>query len=372
MTGFSIKRIKAITVKESRHIIRDPQTLFIVVLMPVIMMFIFGYALTTDVKDIRIAFEDPTPSFESRAIIQSLDAIKMFSVAAVENTISDPELFFRSNRVKAIIRIPHGFSRKLQRNGKIPAIQVLIDGSDPNLGVIIRNASEAAIVKPLCSVLKIPQPDIIGIKQNVLYNPQQKSAFFFVPGLMVIILTMISALLTSIALTREKELGTLSQLMISPVRPFEVVVGKIVPYMFLAAIDGLLVLIIGRIAFSVKIAGSPLLLAGASVLYIFVSLSIGLLISALAPRQTHAMIAAIVATLMPSVILTGFVFPVSSMPFPLQIISKCLPATYFLHIVRGIILKGIGIDLLWRSMVVLAIQGILLIAVSIKKFRMTV
>ncbi|MBD3393050.1 MAG: ABC transporter permease subunit [Chitinivibrionales bacterium] len=369
MSRFSLQRLRAVMRKEARHIARDPQTLSIVVLMPVIMMFIYGYALSTDVKDVRIAVEDPSRSTESAAIVRALDAGTLFKVTRVENVVPDPKEYFRKYRDKALVRIPPNLASAVRASGRGAMIQVLIDGSDPNLATIIRNASQAAITDPLLAMLHIEKPEPVKIHMQVLYNPRQESAFYFVPGLMVLILTMMSALLTSIALVREKELGTLSQLVISPLQPFEIVVGKILPYMLVAAIDGALVLLIGRWAFDVRISGSALLLAAVSVLYIFVSLCIGLLISALTHRQLHAMIGAVVVTLMPTVILTGFIFPVSSMPVALQAVSHVLPATYFLRVVRAIILKGVGIDMLWQPVGILVAQGLILITIAVRKFR---
>jgi ABC-2 type transport system permease protein len=366
----SLTRIRAILLKESRHILRDAQTLIIVLLMPVVMMFVYGYALTTDVKDIKIAIEDPSPNAESRALIQALDATAMFKVTAVANAISEPKEFFKETRVKAVFRIPATLSASLRTHAQPAAIGVLVDGSDPNLGTIIRNAARAAVVDPVLRSLHIEKPEVIDIQQTILYNPQQRSAVYFVPGLMVLILTMVSALLTSIALTREKELGTMAQLVVTPLLPFEVVIGKLVPYVILALADGALVLLIGRWEFGVRISGSVALLAALSVLYIIVALSIGLLISAITARQMHAMIAAVVITLMPTVILTGFVFPVASMPAALQVISGLLPATYFLRIVRAIILKGVGIDMLWKPVAILGAQALICIAVAVRKFRM--
>jgi ABC-2 type transport system permease protein len=364
-------RIMAIMVKESRHIIRDPQSLMIVVLMPVVMMFMYGYALTTDVTEVPIAIEDPAPSPASRIIISELDASTFFKVTSVRPAISDPVECFRTSRVKAIFRFPADFNAGLHTIGRQTPIQVLVDGSDANLGTILRNATEAAISGPVFRVLNRPLPEPLVIHQNILYNPEQRSTFFFVPGLMAIILTMISALLTSIALTREKELGTMAQLLITPLKPLEIIIGKILPYLGLAALDGLLVLGIGRIAFGVKVAGSSLFLAGVSVLYIFLCLSIGLLISALATRQIHAMVVAMVATLLPTVMLTGFVFPVASMPLFLQWLSRVLPATYYLAIVRGVILKGVGLSILWPQVLVLCFMTLLLLVVAVKRFRMT-
>jgi ABC-2 type transport system permease protein len=370
MMGRSINRAMAVMRKETFHILRDPQTLSIVVLMPVVMMFVYGYALTTDVREVAIAIEDLSRSSESGTIAQSLNASTLFKVVGIEGAVSDPKAYFREHRVKALVRIPPDLAATIRSRGRSATIQVLVDGSDPNLASIIRNASEAAIVDPLLRTLHIEKPELVAIRQHVLYNPQQKSAFYFVPGLMVLILTMMSAMLTSIALVREKELGTLGQLIVSPLRGWEIVVGKIVPYMLVAAIDGALVLLVGRWAFSVRVSGSVVLLAAVSALYIFVSLSIGLLLSSLTNKQLHAMIGAVVITLMPTVILTGFIFPVASMPIPLQVISRLLPATYFLRVVRGIILKGVGLSMLWQPIVVLAAQGLILITIAVRKFRM--
>jgi ABC-2 type transport system permease protein len=336
--------------------------------MPAIMMFIFGYAFTTDMRDVSVAVEDLSRSGESAAVIGSIDATEMFSVAAIEGPITDPQAYFRTKRVKAIIRIPTDFGKAIRQQGA--TVQVLIDGSDSNLGNIIRNSIEAVILDPVLRELKIIRPEPVRIHQRVLYNPRQKSAFFFVPGLMVLILSMMSALLTSIALVREKESGTMSQLVVTPLRPAEILAGKLAPYMVLAGIDATLVLLIGWLAFGVTVNGSVLLLAAVSILYMLVMLSLGLLISSAVSRQLHAMFAAILVTLLPIIMLTGYVFPVDSMPVPLQWISAIIPATYFLRIVRAIILKGVGMEMLWQPVAVLALQAVILIAASLKKFRM--
>ena len=218
-------------------------------------------------------------------------------------------------------------------------------------------------------VLSIKQPKVIDLRSLVLYNPDQRSALFFVPGLMAVILLMISALLTSVAIAREKELGTMGQLLVSPLHPLEIIIGKLIPYIFLAAADGLLILFVGRYIFGVEIQGNFGFLALCSLIYIFTSLSIGLLISTIAKRQQHAMFMAMGVTLMPTVLLSGFIFPIISMPLPLQIISRIIPATYFLEIVRGIILKGVGLHELWLPLLVLSMQGVVLMAISIRKFK---
>ncbi len=361
-------RLISIARKEMRHIFRDWQTLVVVLVMPVMMMFLYGYALNADAKEIPVLIEMPSPDPETRAVADKIDASQLFAVRGVVATAADPAELFKLHNIKALIRFPPGFARDLRRPGGT-RVQVLIDGSDPNLGTIIRNAAEPLLLGATLQVLGVEQPKVLDLRTLVLYNPEQSSALFFVPGLMAVILLMISALLTSVAIAREKELGTMGQLLVSPLRPLEIIVGKIIPYVFLAAVDGLLIMTVGRLAFGVKIAGNPWLLATCSLVYIFTALSIGLLISTLVKRQQHAMFAALGATMMPTVLLSGFIFPVASMPLQLQIVSHLIPATYFLEIVRGIILKGVGIHELWRPLLILSFEGMLLMAIAIRKFK---
>ena len=248
-------------------------------------------------------------------------------------------------------------------------MQIIVDGSDPSVGSRMRGAVEGAVQKTLMDYLGIEPPHILDQRSVVLYNPEQRSAMFFVPGLMAVILLMISALLTSIAITREKETGTMGQLLITPLRPGEIIAGKLLPYVVLASLDGLLILTVGRLIFGVQVSGSWALLAICSLIYVFTALSIGLLVSTIAKRQHHAMMMALGATMMPTVILSGLIFPVSSMPIFLQVIAHIVPATYYLQIVRGIILKGIGLRELWQPLLVLGFEGILLFGLSIRKFR---
>jgi ABC-2 type transport system permease protein len=213
------------------------------------------------------------------------------------------------------------------------------------------------------------QPAVVTVDQRVLYNQEQRSALYFVPGLMAVILLMISALLTALAITREKETGTLEQLLVSPLLPGEIILGKIIPYILLAFVDGALILLVGYAAFGVRVAGSLVFLAVASTVYIFTSLAIGLLVSTIAKKQQHAMLIVLPATLLPTIILSGFIFPLSSLPLFLRCISYLVPATYFLQIIRGVILKGVGLVVLWQPLAVLGAMGIFLVIVSVKKFR---
>ncbi len=364
-----MSRISAISRKEFLHIMRDWQTLMVVLLMPVVMMFLYGYALTMDLNEVPVVIMDPSPSPASRSIAQAIDASTLFSVKGTGAVVSDPAKMFRTTHCKAIFCFTPSFGADLRRGVHGAKVQVLIDGSDPNTGTILRNAVESVVLKATLDVLHIRQPTIVTVDQRVLYNQEQKSALYFVPGLMAIILLMISALLTSLAITREKELGTLEQLLVSPLKPVEIVLGKILPYILLAAIDGGLILGVGYVLFGVRVAGSMVFLAACSLVYIFTALAIGLLVSTVATKQQQAMLIVLPATMMPTIILSGFIFPIASFPWPLQWLSHAVPATYFLEIIRGIILKGAGFSILWKPLAILFGIGVFLMIVSAKKFR---
>ena len=355
--------------KELRHIVRDWQTLTIILVMPVMMMFLYGYALNMDLNELPVLVEDPVPSEESRALIAAINATALFDVIGAVRATDDPEHLFRMHRMRALFRFSPDFARELQNGGTPAQIQVLIDGSDPNVGTILKNTIEPMLTNAALAILRLTRPEVIRVDQRILYNQEQKSALYFVPGLMAIILLMISALLTSLAITREKELGTMEQILVSPVRPLEIVIGKILPYVILAGIDSVLILGVGRLNFGVAIAGNPWLLALGTVIYIFTALAIGLLISTIARTQQQAMMIVLPVTLLPTIILSGFIFPLASLPYLLRLITYIVPATYFLEIIRGIILKGIGISIIWKPMLVLLAISFVLVGISIRKMR---
>ena len=364
-----LKRIYAIIVKEFRHIVRDWQTLMIILAMPVVMMFLYGYALTMDLKELPVIIIDPSMSHEVRTIAGDIDGSTLFSVLGIVQTNVQPAELLKKHHAKLVVRFPVSFAQDLRRGGHGADVQVLIDGSDPNVGTILRNAIGPLLTNSTLELLHIKQPKVISVQPTVLYNAEQRSALFFVPGLMAIILLMISALLTSLTITREKELGTMEQLLVSPLRPKEIIIGKIIPYLFIAALDGVLIMLVGRIAFGVHISGSIPLLAFASLIYIFTSLAIGLLISTVAPNQQNAMMIVLPVTMLPTIILSGFIFPIPSMPIFLQILTCIIPATYFLEIIRGIVLKGVGFTILFKPILILSVIGVFLLIVSIKRFK---
>jgi len=370
MNTRAFARVRAILRKELLHIIRDWQTLMIVIALPVIMMFLYGYALTLDVREVRTIIEDPAGSADSRALARSIDGTTMFDVVATVPAVFDAAPLFKRHNARVIVRIPPGFSRDLRNGGSAAPIQVLIDGTDQNTGTIIRNVSEAVIQNAVLSLLDIEPPSVVTAHVRFLYNPEQKSAYFFVPGLMAVILIMISAMLTSLTVTREKEHGTLEQLLVSPLRSWEIIAGKLLPYVLLAALDGAVILVVGWLFFGVRCAGSLTLLSALTLVYIFTSLSMGLIFSSVAKNQQQAMLMVMPATMLPTIILSGFIFPISSMPWFLRALAHVVPATWYLQVIRGIILKGIGIPELAVPVAAMTAIGCVFFAVAVKNFRM--
>ncbi len=362
-------RIRALVIKETWHIMRDWQTLIIIIALPVLMMFLYGYALTLDISDLPVLIEDPSGSSVVRDIGRNIDASQTFKVLGYVYSANNVEEVFKTWHVKAIFRFAPDFDKDV-RNGGTPApIQVLIDGTDPNQGTLIRNLAEPLMQKAAFGILGIKPQASINVVPDVLYNPEQKSSLFFVPGLMAIILIMIPAMLTSLTLTREKELGTLEQLLISPLKPIEIIIGKILAYVAIAAIDGGLMLFVGQVWFGVSCAGNYAFLILSCLVYILVSLALGLIFSTVAKTQQQAMLLVIPITMLSTIMLSGFIFPIASMPQALQWLANIMPATYFLLLIRGIMLKGVGIVELWQPLCILSGMGFLFLILSIRNLK---
>lgn len=353
--------------KEFRHIVRDWQTLGILLGLPVFMMFFFGYALNSDVQDAPVAVIDGSGSPQSVQVIESVERSSLLSVTSVHRSGSDPVEIFMRERVRAVVVIPPDFAVALERGSA--QVQILIDGSDPNTGTIIRNAIPGLFQKKILEVAGLQAPVLVESRLQMLFNPQQRSALFFVPGLMATILIIICALMTSITITREKETGTLDNLLVSPASPVSVLLGKMLPFFAIASFDGVLIMTVGRWVFDVETQGSLAFLAAATVVYLLVSLAIGLLVSTLAQKQQHAMMMVLGVTMMPTMMLSGFVFPIDSMPRYLQVFALFVPATWYLEIVRGVVLKGLGFVDLRLPLLVLTGQFLLLLGIAVRKFQ---
>jgi ABC-2 type transport system permease protein len=363
-----MKRTIAIAKKEFLHIIHDPRSLMIIFAMPVIQLILFGYALNMEVNNIDLAVIDYNKSKISRELIRQFEGNKYFRPFYYNGNPSAVEKLFLQRQARAILIIGHEFDAEFEKQVQTH-VQFLYDASDPNAAQLIYNYCSQVITKfnaKFGGVSPIP----FQIEPRIWYNPDMKSTYFFVPGLVAMILVMISALLTSITLTREKETGTLEQILVSPVKPMEIIVGKVLPYIGMAFLDGMLILTIGILLFGVPFAGSYVLLMLLATLYIIVALSLGLMISAAVKTQQVAMMLAISITLLPTVMLSGFIFPIDSMPEILQWVTYIVPAKYFIVIIRGIMLKGNTILHLATQAAFLFVMAAILLRVALHKFSL--
>lgn len=353
--------------KEFIHIIRDPQTLVIAILMPVMMLFLYGYAINLEMKQIDVGIADLSATPQSRQIVERLASNDFFNITIINPAYKDYEKLFKYRKMRSLLIIPVDYAKKIELNNKVQ-LQLLIDASDPNAANYINNYFSAVIFEETIGI-NHRKINLYSVEPRILYNPDMRSANFFIPGLIAVILILVSALLTSIAVVREKENGTMEQLMVSPVHPYQIIIGKVLPYTLLGYINGVMILAMGSLIFDVPIVGSLLLINFMMLIYVLCGMSFGLLISTITDSQQIALMATLMITMLPTVLLSGFIFPIKSMPDLFQYISYVIPATYFLEIIRGIILKGNGISELYQQTLILSGITIFLLSLSIKKFK---
>ncbi len=364
----TLKRIFAISRKEFLHIIHDYRSLMIIFVMPVLQLILFGYALNMEIQEINLAAIDHCRTPLSRDLIKHFESNSYFSVQYYNGPMSEIDELFLKREARVILIIDKDFQKNFQRNPMTP-VQILIDAADPNAATMIRQYCNGVITK--FNELNNPTLTLpLNIKPRIWYNPDLKSAYFFIPALIALILVMISALLTSITITREKEMGTMEQILVSPVRPVEIIIGKVLPYIGFAFMDGILILLLGIFLFQVPFIGSYLLLLLLSIVYIITALSLGLMISTAVSTQQVAMMIAIAATLLPTIMLSGFIFPLKSMPMILQYVSYIVPAKYYLIIIRGIMLKGNTLIQLASQTLFLLLMTLILLVNAVRKFSL--
>jgi len=365
------KRHLAIIKKEFIHIKRDPASLAMAVMMPVVFIFLFGYAVNTDVERIEMAVLDMDKSAESRELVSKFEASNYFIPSVYVRNRGEIENLIDRGRVKSAVIIPSGFSKSVQGFGN-SGIQLIIDGVDPTIartalqsGVLLSRSysAEAASIHSPHSAAQTSSG--LDIRTKVWYNPNLESSKFTIPGLIGLIMQNITVMLTAFSLVREKESGTIELLMVTPIRSAELILGKMVPYIFIGSADFLLSLFLGTCWFRVPIRGNLPLLMLLGMLFVMCSLAIGMLISSVAKTQGQAMQMSLLFIL-PSVLLSGFIFPLESMVLPIRLFSYFVPLTYFLTILRGIILKGTGLSILLNeSVIILAFGTALLLAASL-------
>ncbi|MCK4943784.1 MAG: ABC transporter permease [Candidatus Aminicenantes bacterium] len=364
-----MQRLKAVIIKEFFHILRDPASLTIVFLMPVLMVSIYGYSISFDLKSIDAGIIDLSGGNLAGQLIKKFANNQYFRIRSLglsqSNPIETAERLLKSGELKEVIIIPPDFSRKILHHP--PAeIGIVIDGSDSNVANLIHQYNEMVIMNFVSEFQNLK--DILTINTSILFNPEVKSTFFFIPGIIAIILLMISALLTSLSISRERESGSIDLIFISPLKSHEIIIGKTIPYIFVALLDGILIFLFARFWFHIPFKGNLLVLLIFSLLYILSGLSLGILISSIAPSQKTAMLATLLITLLPSILLSGFIFSLDSMAPVLRSISYLIPATYFLKIIRGVAVKGAELKYFLVDGLIMIVFSALLITLSSIRF----
>lgn len=368
-------RLASLIRKEFIQIVRDPRTLALTIVFPIVMLFLLGYAATNDVRNIPLAVYDQDKSDASRQLLDAYRAADYFTFAFDVGSSDEITKLIDSGAARAAIIIPPDYSEQI--NGNTPAqIGFIIDGSDPTLANTALSAatligqSKGAEVLQQKMVMsgKSGVNNVIDIRTQVWYNPEMVSAYFMIPGLIGMILQFLTTILTATSIVRERERGTIEQLIVTPLKPWELVVGKMAPYVIIAFMDTIEVLIAGVLLFHVPINGSVSLLLLLCALFLVTTLGIGLFISTVANTQQEAMLTTMF-TIMPSIFLSGFFFPLAAMPAILQWISYVIPLRYFLIIARGIVLKGVGVEAIYPEVIALSIFAMVIMTAAAFRFR---
>lgn len=362
-----MKQLLIFVRKEFLHVLRDKRTLLILFGMPVVQILLFGFALSTEVKDTRIAVLDQDKSQSSTELISKIDANRYFDLEQDLKSIHEAEDAFKSGRIKMIMVIPAGFSEDLS-SGKKTQLQLITDGTDLNLANQIYNFM-SNIILDFYGQQTLVQTSGIQPEMRMLYNPQLQGAPNFVPGVMAFILLIICVLMTAIAIVREKENGTLEVLLVSPMKPYVIILAKAIPYFILSVIILISILVLSVTVLDLPIKGSLFLLFGISIIFIITNLLLGIVISILTRTQQTAMLISLVGTMLPTLMLSGFMFPVENMPVPLQVIGNVIPAKWYYEIVKNIMIKGTGLEVIWKHTAVLTGMMMMLFLIAVRKFK---
>jgi len=360
-----MKQFAAFVLKEFRHILRDRRTLLILLVMPIVQILLFGFAITTEVKNTRVAVFDPAPSTETRRITERLDASRYFTVAeriASPDRVSD---LFKEGRIGLVVVFAES------RNGDMPSIQLIADGSDPNQAMMLTAYATGILstVQAEWMAERGVAAQAIPYETRMLYNPQGRSAYNFVPGVMGLILMLICSMMTAIAIVREKETGTMEVLLVSPVRPLGIILAKAVPYFALSVANLATILALAVFVLGVPIAGSGVWLVAVSMLFIFVALALGLLVSTAVGTQMAAMLATGMGLMIPTMLLSGLVFPIENMPRVLQWLSTVVPARWYIEAVKKLMIQGVEVRFVLREVAILAGMALVLVAASMRNFK---
>jgi|AntAceMinimDraft_17_1070374.scaffolds.fasta_scaffold00656_8 ABC-2 type transport system permease protein len=355
--------------KEFYHIFRDVRTMLILFVMPIAQILIFGYVVTNDIKDIQIAILDKSKDNTTKEITNKILSSGYFILN--KNLSSDKEIeeIFKKGDVKEVIIFEPNFDRKFEKE-KTANIQIIADASDANTANLITNYTSAIIYDYLKKSNKNVQvPVQIVPKVRMVFNESLKTVYMFVPGTMALILMLISAMMTSISIAREKELGTMEVLLVSPLKPIQIIIGKVIPYIAISFTNAITIILLAYFVFGLPVNGSIVLLLAETILFILLALSLGILISTIAKSQQVAMFISMFALMLPTMLLSGFIYPIENMPEVLQWLCHIMPPKYFITIIKNIMIKGTGFMFVWKETLILTLMTLLFIILSIKKFK---
>lgn len=362
-------RIKQMVIKEFIHVFRDKRMMAIIFVVPLLQTLVFGYAVTTDVNSVPTAVYDLDRSFESRELVRRLAASGYFDIRYRPDSPAEIRNVLDRSKVMIAVQINEGFSSDIQ-TGKPAAIQLIADGTDSNTASVAMDYANR-IIRKFSQDLAGPAPRAraaLDLRTTAWYNPDLQSKNYNVPGVIAMVIMLTSLLLTSMAIVREREVGTMEQLMVTPLRPFELILGKTIPFAVIAFFEMALVTAFGVLTFNIPVRGSLLLLPLSTAIYLLSVLGIGLFISTIAKTQQQALMATFLFY-MPAVLLSGFMFPIENMPLAFQYATYANPLRYFLVIIRGLFLKGNGLAILWPQMLGLLLLGVLVTIISSLRFR---
>jgi ABC-2 type transport system permease protein len=371
----NLLRTWAISRKELIHIRRDPISLLQVILLPIVLLLLYGYALTFDIKNVTIAVYDQERSQLSEDFINRFQGSEYFQLKKVANSYASLKSLITGRQVQLGLMLPFDFSQQYQR-GETATVQALVNGTDSNTANIILGYAQAVTTSYNQKLLEqrvtekgaphVLMP--VDAQTRFWFNEALESRNYIVPGLIAVIMTVVGALLTSLTVVRELERGSMEGLMATPIKPTELLLGKLGPYFFIGMFDMIIVLAMGKFLFQVPLRGNPLLLIALAAVFLIAALGQGLLISVTSENQLQAFQMGMLVTFLPAFLLSGFVFAIYLMPLPLQIVSYLVPATYLVTIAKGIYLKGLGLRYLWPDAVMLTASAVFFVALSIKKF----
>ncbi|WP_222539121.1 ABC transporter permease [Pedobacter polysacchareus] len=355
--------------KEWLHIWRDKRTLFILIWMPVVQILLYGFALTNEVKNSNIAVFDQAKDEASKSIIERISSSRYFSLYKNVHSYKEIEATFREGKIRLAVVFPRNFRSDLLHTNHAQ-LQLIADSSDPNTANMLTNYA-GAIINDYQQGLNDHQqlPYTIKTQVRMLYNPELKGAYNFVPGVMALVLMLVCTMMTAIAIVKEKEIGTMEVILVSPLKPFRIVIAKTIPYLVVSMLNIISILLISVYALEVPITGSLWLLMAESILFTITSLSVGILISNTAKTQQTAMFTAMMSLFLPTLLFSGFLFPVENMPLPLQLISNVVPSRWYFIIVKAVMIKGLGFAAIWKETLILIGMTVTLLTISIYKFK---